>query len=193
MIIHERYCQSTLENDIGLLKLKENLDMSIYTPACLAPKDADYTGKTASIYGWGQEKWAPFNLDKNGQIIYGDCVKPLPKRSPVLRETTLTIDSKEQCKQRSGKYLWCNGTNEIFVPVSVADAELTDDMLCAYNAGKDSCQGDSGGPLTVEVDGKHTLMGIISWGWGCAEVSVSQREQHHHIQGVPKKLPFKTF
>ena len=173
MIIHERYCQSSAENDIGLLKLKEKLDMSIYTPACLAPKDADYTGKTGSVYGWGTEKWAPFYLGKNGKIEYGDCVKPLPKRSPVLRETTLTIDSKDQCKQRSGKYLWCNGTNEIFVPVSMADAELTDDMLCAYNAGKTPCQGDSGGPMTVEADGKHTLMGIISWGW-CAEVWVSR-------------------
>ena len=192
MIIHERYCQSTVENDIGLLKLKEKLDLSIYTPACLAPKDADYTGKTASIYGWGQEKFAPHIRDKNSRLIYGDCVKTKPPKSPVLRETTLTIDSKDQCKQRSGKYLWCNGTNEIFVPVSMADAKLTDDMLCAYHAGTDSCQGDSGGPMTVEADGKHTLMGIVSWGWGCAEVSVSQRE-HHHIQGVPKKLPFKKF
>ena len=31
-------------------------------------------------------------------------------------------------------------------------------------------QGDSGGPLTVDVDGKHVLAGITSFGKDCAKV-----------------------
>ena len=50
--------------------------------------------------------------------------------------------------------------------------DLTDDMLCGYKSEKGSCQGDSGGPLTVEADGKHTLVGVVSWGPGCAQVSI---------------------
>ena len=54
----------------------------------------------------------------------------------------------------------CNGAESY-------DGELTHNMICAgYLSGlRDSCQGDSGGPLVVD----HTLVGIVSWGYGCAK------------------------
>lgn len=43
---------------------------------------------------------------------------------------------------------------------------LTDRMFCAgRNNGKGVCQGDSGGPLTYNGQ----LIGIVSWGKGCAD------------------------
>ncbi|CAK1546112.1 unnamed protein product [Leptosia nina] len=46
---------------------------------------------------------------------------------------------------------------------------ITEGMICAAgrNPPKDACQGDSGGPLVVS----NTLIGIVSWGEGCANIS----------------------
>jgi len=50
---------------------------------------------------------------------------------------------------------------------SAYNGDLTNNMLCAgyFVSTRDSCQGDSGGPLMVN----DTLVGIVSWGYGCAE------------------------
>jgi len=47
---------------------------------------------------------------------------------------------------------------------------VTENMLCAgyLKGGKDACTNDSGGPLVLQDDGNDLLVGIVSWGIGCA-------------------------
>jgi len=68
-----------------------------------------------------------------------------------LQKATVTTITNKECK-KAPKY----------------ENRITDFMLCAEGAGKDTCQGDSGGPLVVRGDGRFTQVGIVSWGQGCA-------------------------
>jgi len=64
--------------------------------------------------------------------------------------------------------------------------QVDETMICAgYPEGKkDACFGDSGGPLTVvDSNGVTTLVGVVSWGEGCArpnKFGVYSKVNHVH-------------
>ncbi|XP_067827015.1 transmembrane protease serine 4-like isoform X2 [Heptranchias perlo] len=72
--------------------------------------------------------------------------------SSVLQQASVSVIKQPVCNQRP-----------------YYSGQITGRMLCAgYPAGKvDACQGDSGGPLVYHY--RHwQLIGIVSWGTGCA-------------------------
>ncbi|EZA52935.1 hypothetical protein DMN91_000954 [Ooceraea biroi] len=76
------------------------------------------------------------------------------KPSCLLQEVEVPVMSLQACRN-----------------TSYSPRMISDNMLCAgYLEGqKDSCQGDSGGPLiTAREDKKYELIGVVSWGNGCA-------------------------
>lgn len=93
------------------------------------------------------------NLDAGVNVTvmgWGDTFFQGPS-SNVLLEAEVDIVSNSDCE-------------------SAYPGEITDNMVCASRAGKDSCQGDSGGPLIVKgVDASgDSQVGIVSFGKECA-------------------------
>ncbi|QQP37819.1 Trypsin-1 [Caligus rogercresseyi] len=92
------------------------------------------------------------SLPKKDEVFSGDLVVSGwgtlyagGPSSDELRAVTVQVVSDEDCED-------------------AYPGMIDETMICAAAPEKDSCQGDSGGPL---VQG-NTLVGIVSWGRGCA-------------------------
>ena len=68
--------QVTFDYDIAILELDEEVDLKIYTPACLANKGDKFIGQTATAAGWGytdkEEKQKP-DVPHEAQFPVGEC------------------------------------------------------------------------------------------------------------------------
>merc|ERR1711953_1035624 len=96
-----------------------------------------------------------------------------------------------------------NILHKVTVPV-VSDADcnesysssgygIADSMICAGlpEGGKDSCQGDSGGPFTCgESPETRELLGIVSWGIGCARAGYPgvYTEVSHFVEWITETM-----
>ena len=115
----------------------------------------------------------PVTLDQYCNIIQ------LPVNDP--NETLLTPGTSASVsgwgRMQNGYYAVI--LNRVEIPLVSDQACFTSygpyytmNMVCAgfQQGGKDSCKGDSGGPLFIEGPSKEsTLIGIVSWGKGCAQ------------------------
>ncbi|XP_044018245.1 trypsin-1-like [Aphidius gifuensis] len=95
----------------------------------------------------------PTYAGENGTVVGWGSTKEGGSSSNVLRQVVVPIMTNGEC--RAMKY---------------PPRRITSNMMCAGfpGGGQDSCQGDSGGPLTVIEDKIYKIVGVVSWGEGCA-------------------------
>merc|ERR1711874_229718 len=138
IISHPNYASATITNDACLLKLKESLEWTDFV-------------KPIALPAAGQDTPAGTDCTVTGWGTLNEGGFGLPN---VLHKVTVPVVSDEDCNEAYN----ANGY------------EVADSMICAGlpEGGKDSCQGDSGGPFITGEAGSEELVGIVSWGIGCA-------------------------
>merc|ERR1712013_741375 len=147
---HPDYDKGSKNNDIAVLELVEDLTFTDKVkPACLpSSADKDYSGSASTISGWG------------GTIGYEGLDQPVQPKQCAMKESIVKLlaSSEDKCR------------DELESDGSILE-EQAKMKLCAWAKGTDTCQGDSGGPLAVPENGKYTLVGVVSYGMGCASSS----------------------
>ncbi len=165
---HEGYSDITLENDLGLIKLAEPVDVA---PVALAPSDPG-DGAKATLVGWGMLEDGSYPDD--------------------LMQTEIGVVPNKACNDGI-KGVYANDFRAYLseygkfmkVPQDVVDRAtaliagvmgdpLGDKMMCAGvpSGARSSCFGDSGGPLFVTDGATSTQVGIVSWGEGPEDAEI---------------------
>ena len=146
-IRYPNYQKATMDGDLALLRLASAPRCASQIPTLqLDSGSASTPGVTSTVAGWG-------HTDRAASL-------PTPNRLQVI---TLPILSHAQCVSTLSHQFGYT---------------ITQGMMCAGHLPggvKDSCQGDSGGPLFIATPTGSTappiLVGIVSWGHGCAQVN----------------------
>ncbi|UXI18385.1 hypothetical protein NH340_JMT04328 [Sarcoptes scabiei] len=128
--------------DVALIKLDNPVRFSdSVLPVCLPEDNLRFEGRKGVVTGWGKTDPALSNR-------YG---------TRLLQKVDVPIIDNEKC--------------EIWHRTRGIDLRIFSEMMCAgYEDGqKDACVGDSGGPLVLNINGRWTLAGITSAGFGCAQ------------------------
>ena len=126
--------------DVAVLKLDRPVAyQDNILPICLPTSDYDLVGKIGVVAGWGK---TDNSFGKTG--------------TNILHKVLVPIIENDRCRA------WHRD--------KAIAVQLHEEMFCAGHKGgkQDACLGDSGGPLVINFDGKWTLIGITSAGFGCA-------------------------
>ncbi|MEM9225403.1 MAG: trypsin-like serine protease [Pseudomonadota bacterium] len=141
-------------NDIALIRLNQPWTGPVASLSAHVASDADQASGRAFTAGFGltSDPGASMQGDPRVRFARATDGRTVLAGSQYLLQTMLPLVSPGVCAASSGQY----------DPIR---------KVCAgfRHGGRDSCLGDSGGPLvTLSASGQPYLIGIVSYGWGCA-------------------------
>jgi len=139
------YCLVKFDEDV----MSHSSNMGVTQMACLPTAAIGVDGNAGQacwVAGWGRE---------NANDAQG---------STSLNSAGVNIFSHTYCTTK---------TSYFPLPDDICAGIPDENNDGSSDGGKDSCQGDSGGPLICPINGKATLVGVVSRGSGCADAGTS--------------------
>jgi len=150
VIIHPEYNPETLKNDIALLLLdqSERSKLGVMKVMPLNPDAGlpERLGAALTTVAGAVNHISAYGFGNTTSYGFLPAV--------VLQQAKLKSIPAATCRTAEGL------------------GDLSSSQLCAgffYAGGVDTCQGDSGGPLVLTQGKKQSLVGLTSFGQGCAE------------------------
>ncbi|XP_056629782.1 serine protease snake-like [Diorhabda sublineata] len=144
-IPYPSYVEGRQYDDIALLRLDRSVEFSDYiAPICLHSSTVP-DGVKLTATGWGR-------------------TTPTGNTTEELRKVELDIISFYVCQKAYSV------ASKEELPYGIVE----NSQICAGSSdgSKDTCQGDSGGPLSLVREGRLYLVGITSFGIGCAKPGI---------------------
>ncbi|GAB1303317.1 Serine protease 29 [Apodemus speciosus] len=140
VVIHPDFVHAGLGSDVALLQLADSVQsFPNVKPVKLSSESLEITKKDVCwVTGWG------------AVTMYRSL--PPPYR---LQQVQVKVVDNALCEE-----LYHNATKHR----DRGQRLILQDMLCAGSHGQDACYW----PLVCNVTGSWTLVGVVSWGYGCA-------------------------
>lgn len=142
IFIHEDFLadeDGLLLFDIALISLTEPLWFNANVKKIRLPRPSETFRDYVTVVGWGSTK------------IIG-IIDRKTSSSDILRKVRMPTVPVEECARRYRK----------------VNLVVTQEMMCAGEAGLDACDGDSGGAAICQrSNGEKVVCGVVSFGYGC--------------------------
>ncbi|KAK2175271.1 hypothetical protein NP493_740g02016 [Ridgeia piscesae] len=137
---HPNFNESTYDNDIALVQLENRVQFTDYIrPVCLASQKYQEDHFLRPNRTGTVTGWGRLGLRAPLASTLQEIHVPYVNESVCSASTTYAVTRNMFC----AGYVQGEGVKQ------------------------DACKGDSGGPLSMQQDGSHYLVGLVSWGEGC--------------------------